>query len=83
MYSHFECLAIATVFVFTLGIFPFNKTKSTSIGLQTSKIWLLKKFPIYFVWSIIFVLTNYLQLLLYISYEQSDLYMLVTTKSYL
>ena len=31
-----------------------------------------KKFSIYFLWSIIFVLTNYLQLLLYISYEQSD-----------
>ena len=32
---------------------------------------------------IIFVLTNYLQLLLYISYEQSYLYMLVTTKAFL
>ena len=27
------------------------------------------------------MLTNYVQLLLYILYEQSDLYMLVTTKS--
>ena len=38
-----------------------------------------QEFIIYFLWSIKFVLTNYLQLLLYISQEQSDLYMLVTT----
>ena len=42
-----------------------------------------QKNPIYFQWSIISVLTNYLQLLLYISHEQSDLYMLVTTKALL
>ena len=42
-----------------------------------------QKFPIDFLQSIIFVLTNYLQLLWYISYEQSDLYMLVTTKAFL
>ena len=40
-------------------------------------------FPIHFLWWVILVLTNYAQLLLYISYEQSDLYMLVTTKSLL
>ena len=60
-----------------------DKTKSTLIGLCTSEIWCHKKFSIYFLWSIIFVLTNYLQLLLYISYEQSDLYMLVTIKAFL
>ena len=38
---------------------------------------------IYFLWSTIFVLTNYLQLLLYISYKQSNLYMLVITKAFL
>ena len=32
---------------------------------------------------IILVLTNYAQLLLYISHEQSDLYLLVTTKALL
>ena len=32
-----------------------------------------------FLWNIKFVLTNYLQQLLYISKKQSDLYMLVTT----
>ena len=32
-----------------------------------------------YIWSIKFVLTNYLQQLLYISQKQSDLYMLVTT----
>ena len=43
-----------------------------------------QKFPhIHFLWWVILVLTNYAQLLLYISYEQSDLYMLVTTKSLL
>ena len=41
------------------------------------------KLPIYFLWSIMFVLTNYLQLLLYISYEQSDLHILVTIKAFL
>ena len=35
------------------------------------------------IWSIKFVLTNYQQLLPYISYERSDLYMLVTTKAFL
>ena len=35
---------------------------------------------VHFLWWVILVLTNYAQLLLYISYEQSDLYMLVTTK---
>ena len=34
---------------------------------------------IYFLWSIKFVLTNYLELLLYISHEQSDLYVFITT----
>ena len=38
-----------------------------------------QKFTIHFLWSIKFVLTDYLQLSLYISQEQSDLYMLVTT----
>ena len=33
-------------------------------------------FPIHPVWWVILVLTKYAQLLLYISYEQSDLYML-------
>ena len=55
-----------------------------TIGLYTSEIWLNKKFFIYFLWSIKkFVLTNHVQLLLYISYEQSDLYMLVSTKALL
>ena len=42
-----------------------------------------QKFPIHFLWWVILVLTNYAQLLLYISYEQGDLYMLVTTKAFL
>ena len=40
----------------------------------------LPKLPL---WWVIFVLTNYSQLLLYISYEQSHLYMLITTKALL
>ena len=42
-----------------------------------------QKFAIHFLWWVILVLTNYAQLLLYISYEKSDLYMLVTTKAFL
>ena len=37
----------------------------------------------HFIWWVILLLTNYAQLLLYISYEQSDLYMLVTKKALL
>ena len=42
-----------------------------------------QKFPIHFLWWIVLVLTNYAQLLLYISYEQANLHMLVTTKAFL
>ena len=42
-----------------------------------------QKISVYFLWSIKFILTNYMQLLLYISYEQSDLYMLVAIKALL
>ena len=59
------------------------KVKSTSIQLQTREIWHPKNFPIHFLWWVILVLTNYAHLLLYISYDQSDLYMLVTTKALL
>ena len=40
-----------------------------------------QKFPHTFLWWVILVPTNYAQLLLYIYYEQSDLYMLVTTNA--
>ena len=59
------------------------EVKSASIQLQTRDIWPSKNFPIHFLWWVILVLTNYAQLLLYIYYKQSDLYMLVTTKSLL
>ena len=49
--------------------------------MQTREIWPPKNFPIHFLWSIILVLKNYAQLLLYISYEQNDLYMFATTKA--
>ena len=39
--------------------------------------------PHIFPMEYIFVLTSYMQLLLYISNEQSDLYMLVTTEALL
>ena len=42
-----------------------------------------QKFPHTFPMVVIFVLTNYAQLLLYIYYDQSNLYMLVTTKALL
>ena len=42
-----------------------------------------QNFPIHFLWWAMLVLTNYSQLLLYISYEQSDLYTLETTKALL
>ena len=42
-----------------------------------------QEFSIHFLWWVILVLTNYAQLLLYISYEQGNLYMLVTTKAFL
>ena len=42
-----------------------------------------QNFTVHFVWWVVLVLTNCAQLLLYILYEQSDLYMLVTTKALL
>ena len=42
-----------------------------------------RKFPHTFPMVGNILLTNYVQLLLYISYEQSDLYMLVTTRAFL
>ena len=42
-----------------------------------------QKFPIHFLWWVILVLTYCLQLLLYIFYAQSDLYMLVNIKAFL
>ena len=48
-----------------------------------SKIRPPKNFPIHSLWWVIFVRTNYAQLLLYIFYKQSDLYMLVTTNALL
>ena len=46
-----------------------------------------QKLPIYFLWSTIlcstYILTNYRQLLLYISYDKNNLYMFVTSKCFL
>ena len=40
-----------------------------------------QKFPIHYLWWVILVLRYYAQLLVYISHEQSNLPMLVTTKA--
>ena len=47
-----------------------------------SKVWPHKLFPYSFMVGN-FVLTNYKELLLYISYKQNDLYTLVTTNTFL
>ena len=59
------------------------KIESTLIQLQTSKIWPPNNFLIHFLLWVILVLTKNAQLLLYISYEQSDLYMFITQRLYL
>ena len=86
VFLYFCCVNLVTTNYISLWS-PSNtrivKAKSASIQLQTRDIWPPKNFPIHFLWWVMLVLTNYAQLLLYISYEQSDLYMLVTTSLYL